>query len=486
MLTHLDNLGPVNLADPVHRQHPLNRNRSAWWLTLPQLAGGVKFYDLMGLNHGALTSMTSGATAGWRSTTRPGGYGALLFDSIVSSSVNMTPSPSLSPTVAMSVSLWVNLTAAIGSGYTLVAHDDGTNRSFALRATATGFRFFVGAGSGSLFSTTVPTVGQWYHVAATYDGAATRIYVNGQMENTASTSVAIPTGAAIFSIGISQASSFFLPLTGYADDVGFWTHAISTREVWELYNLSRTGYPGLLNRWPSRMVDGASGGGTVSGAAALVGAGLLSASGTAVVLGTGQIVGVGSLDAAATAILSGTAAVVGVGSLGASGVPIVSGAAALNGVGLLSGLGTPVVNGAANLTGIAILTPAGLVISQATANLLGVASLNASAFTIVPAQGAMVAVGVLLPNGTVQVVGQAAVSGVAALGAAGTTVVLGQAGLSGVGILAAQPGAATIAGTATLIGVSLLGARGPRLPIIVIGATTSGDELITIGPGGTA
>jgi hypothetical protein len=80
--THLPVFGP----DPVNRAHPLNDGLVTWWLTLPPTDGGLRWYDLLGLNHGTLANF--GAGFGWRGTTRPGGFGQLTFDAAAGSAVD--------------------------------------------------------------------------------------------------------------------------------------------------------------------------------------------------------------------------------------------------------------------------------------------------------------------------------------------------------------------------------------------------------------
>src|SRR5690349_1214055 len=78
----------IDIQNPINQDHPLNHGRVAWWLTLPGLEGGKYLYDLCGRSPGTLTNMTT-TSSGWRGTTRPGGYGHLLFDGS-NDVVNMT------------------------------------------------------------------------------------------------------------------------------------------------------------------------------------------------------------------------------------------------------------------------------------------------------------------------------------------------------------------------------------------------------------
>jgi hypothetical protein len=75
----IDAITPLFTPDIVDRRHFLNLRREAWWLCVPHLYGGRQLYDLMGSNHGTLTSMNN-ANNGWRPPQRPGGWGHILCD----------------------------------------------------------------------------------------------------------------------------------------------------------------------------------------------------------------------------------------------------------------------------------------------------------------------------------------------------------------------------------------------------------------------
>src|SRR4051812_9903006 len=69
--------GPLLVGDLIERSHPLNRGRVAWWLAIPHLSGSTLWYDPVGRNPAALLDLST--SNGWRSTSRPGGFGEVSF-----------------------------------------------------------------------------------------------------------------------------------------------------------------------------------------------------------------------------------------------------------------------------------------------------------------------------------------------------------------------------------------------------------------------
>src|SRR4051794_33812532 len=94
---------PIDPARPVNPDHPLNRERRAWWIVVPGTDGGRQIFDLMGFNHGTLTNMTT-AGSGWGGTARRGGYGNLLFDG---SNDYVALGSRVGPTGGLTVAAWV-------------------------------------------------------------------------------------------------------------------------------------------------------------------------------------------------------------------------------------------------------------------------------------------------------------------------------------------------------------------------------------------
>lgn len=102
---------------------------------------------------------------------------------------------------------------------------------------------------------------------------------------------------------------------------------------------------------------------TVTGAAALVGSGVLSGSGTRVRSGAASLVGSGILSGSGTRIRSGTATLSGSGSLSGAGRRLGFGAATLSGAGTLASSGIRVCLGASAFSGVGALVADGNVVA---------------------------------------------------------------------------------------------------------------------------
>lgn len=256
MLTHLDNLSSILPTDPANRQHPLNSGRVSWWLTVPGMAGGRMFYDLTGQNHGTLTNMTSAALSGWRSTARPGGYGAIQCDG-AAARVVVASAASLQLTNAVTCAVWAMTTSA-GIFNRILLSKDGSERAYTLDINANTARFYINGGTVIAIGSINLPANVWNHLVGTYDGTTIRIYVNGVLDASGSGSVAINTGTSTVQMGGRELDGSVYP--GQIDDASIWNRALSAREIRELFTLSRQGYPGVLNRMFPRTLSADAGG----------------------------------------------------------------------------------------------------------------------------------------------------------------------------------------------------------------------------------
>ena len=245
----LGKFAPVNLRSPVNKAHNLNRGRVAWYLTLPGWYGGAKFYDLMGLNHGTLTNMGN-VNSGWRGTTRPIGFGHLLFDGSASNvAVPSGMTARFNGGVIISVASWVKPTVSI-SGYQSIV--DMANRAIGMffespTSLYTSIGSPVSAGSGIAISPAFQ-LDVWQRIMLTCDGVTVRIYVNGKQAGSTTSASVIGTTIGSQALSIGGNPSGVAVLQGSQDDISFWLRALSATEARQDYDLSRQGYPGVLNR----------------------------------------------------------------------------------------------------------------------------------------------------------------------------------------------------------------------------------------------
>lgn len=259
---NLDTLSPLWLPDLVNRAHPLNRGRLAWWLTVPGLDGGRYLYDLMSLYPGTLTNM--GSSSGWRGTTRPGGWGHLVFDG-TNDCILPAGNPHLKLGTTYTVALWAKLPSTPSGG--------SYNSFFSCQGLAGGgsavtywnidqydgdLRFVVednGAAHLAMaygYPFTPKLAGNtWYRIVGTRSGNSVSLYVNGTLYNSSSASLGTLSNTAAPVIGASYASSaspqYFTAAS--MDDIGIWTRAFSSSDVWADLRASSAGYAGALTRW---------------------------------------------------------------------------------------------------------------------------------------------------------------------------------------------------------------------------------------------
>lgn len=84
-----------------------------------------------------------------------------------------------------------------------------------------------------------PVLNRWYYVAATYDGRALKLYVDGVLKSSANTTGTMNYTHRTVSIGSDNGGQKFFK--GYIDDVAFWTRGLSVSEVVQGENLGWSG-----------------------------------------------------------------------------------------------------------------------------------------------------------------------------------------------------------------------------------------------------
>jgi hypothetical protein len=134
----------------------------------------------------------------------------------------------------LTLSAWVR-PERLGTGYIVKKAAFGSVNGYELSLSAAGKVFvrFNQATSGDTYRinsvTSYPSYGTtWIHVAATFDGATLRLYVNGVQEG----SLAAPAPASnTLAVGIGAQADGVSPFQGVIDDVGIWNRALSPAEI---------------------------------------------------------------------------------------------------------------------------------------------------------------------------------------------------------------------------------------------------------------
>jgi hypothetical protein len=138
--------------------------------------------------------------------------------------------PTIGPTEALSLSVWVRAESWDGTPCILQkAEDDG---QYGLRVEGDKLRFVLRLATVTVAEAPRPPVGRWVHVGATYDGREMRIYVDGSPVAMQPATGMIAEAFAPLLVGTGSqtgpATEFF---AGLIDDVIIYERALSAAEV---------------------------------------------------------------------------------------------------------------------------------------------------------------------------------------------------------------------------------------------------------------
>lgn len=237
----------IDTSDPVNWSHPLNRGLVSWWLALPDQQRGVIFRDLCNRNNGTLTN---GPT--WQGARgRPGGWGSLRFDG--SNDYIDCGTSGLNNLSHMTAMFWMRAPQTNTAYGRLFEKGATTEWCFNVNQSGAndGKVSFFANRSGFVIcdSAAINDGVTFHHIAGTIDGANITLFVDGvQVSQKAYTGAASTTGTLY--IGRFGGTGYHAIFEG--DDFRLYNRALSAREIARYYNLSRQGYPGLLNRLPTR------------------------------------------------------------------------------------------------------------------------------------------------------------------------------------------------------------------------------------------
>jgi hypothetical protein len=238
--------GPIILTDPVDRSHPLNRGRVLWLLTLPGLEGGRRWFDLTGLAHGTLENV--GAAAGWRGTTRPGGWGHLKLDGTSNQDV-LIPAVASPALAELTLATWVSTTTTGSDATQTLFHTVGAY-SLETGCGNLGRPAVFTPGASWLYSSISVSDGAWHRVAFVFRAATREVWVDGRLG--ASDGLAGPAVTLAGGLHLGRRFDVAAGFVGALDDATVCNRAWSAAEVALDHDLSRRGYPGVLRRLGSR------------------------------------------------------------------------------------------------------------------------------------------------------------------------------------------------------------------------------------------
>ncbi len=150
----------------------------------------------------------------------------------VNDDISVPNSTDFAFTNAMSVAGWINTTAGTDR-YIATKHDDSFYFAVGGGSVAPHkLSFWLNGVSTSWFtgSTSVDD-GQWHHVAATYDGAAMRLYVDGQLDASAPRTGTIQTGSSAILIGARADGTNASNFPGLIDELGVYDRPLGSAEI---------------------------------------------------------------------------------------------------------------------------------------------------------------------------------------------------------------------------------------------------------------
>ena len=227
-------------GQPVNYSHLLNRGLQTWLMAGYHFGGHGSPYwrDISGMhNHGTLTNMSPASD--WHgSRGRQGGQGSLSFDG-VNDEVRLSRTLSLSGDFTLSAWSYRNNTAALHGLF-----GDSASSTYIVRWANSATQLTIRTATDVVRNFTISnSANVWGNVVVTRLDGSIRAYFNGVESSTGA--IADAGLMSINRIGMSHTASWF---SGALDDVRIHDRAWSHQEVKAYSDLSRQGYPGLLNR----------------------------------------------------------------------------------------------------------------------------------------------------------------------------------------------------------------------------------------------
>jgi hypothetical protein len=164
---------------------------------------------------------------------------------------------SLRLTNGLTIEGWIYPTSLSGGLRTILSKFDppvgsATNSSYYFGANNGSLIFRVSSTGGNVISLLAPQplqLSQWSHVAATYDAAVLRLYLNGLLVAQTNYSAGIFAGTADAGIGAVPflgaapflSSGWYYPWSGYLDEISLYNRGLSDGEISDIYSADLTG-----------------------------------------------------------------------------------------------------------------------------------------------------------------------------------------------------------------------------------------------------
>jgi len=226
----------------------------SWW------RGEGNATDTQGRNNGTLQGSA---------TYIPGLVGqAFNFDNATVQYVSVPSSSFLNIYGTHSVSFWVKLTTLPPTGKAYYVVSKWTNaaehKQININADGKVFYYLFGTTAGSgVTSTAALQTGVWTHVAATYDGAAMKIYINGALSASTPANNDVGDSNGTLYLGNNPqiaATNSGANFNGQLDELGWFNSALSASEIANIYNAGSAGWalPRFIDLSDGTMLDTSS------------------------------------------------------------------------------------------------------------------------------------------------------------------------------------------------------------------------------------
>lgn len=141
-------------------------------------------------------------------------------------------------TGAFTLSVWMKLDSTVGTQACAISKDNGTSeRAFTLWSKIVNkpvFYIWNGATSYNVGGTTNIADDTWHHVAVVYvPSTSIRIYVDGVIEGTNTTSIPASINNANYDFKIGEFAGSLFEFKGLLDEVSVFNSAVAIAELWD-------------------------------------------------------------------------------------------------------------------------------------------------------------------------------------------------------------------------------------------------------------
>lgn len=169
----------------------------------------------------------------------PGSGNAMAFDGVDDRVEIASPGADQKPTTAITVEAWVYSTGSPEdfAGIVSNAQDNGSDEAgyYLTRRSNGNVEFLLSTGAGFTGPSTPLPQNQWVHVAATYDGVNSQLYLNGILKSTVAKTGTIDWVTAqantVYTIGCYVDANESLEFSGKIDEVKIWNVARTQAQI---------------------------------------------------------------------------------------------------------------------------------------------------------------------------------------------------------------------------------------------------------------